>query len=181
MISLKPRQYNSMELQIFKTKILPAKDKLYRIAFNMMRSVADAEDIIQDVMVKLWERRGQWDEFQNIEAFAVTITKNLCLDKLKAKRRRGHFDIQDMELDSGAVSPYQKMELTDSAIKMINAFDRLPDQQKLLVTLRDIEGFSYEEIAAQTGLEINNIRVGISRARKRAKEEYLKVADYEQQ
>lgn len=62
----------------------------------MMRSVADAEDIVQDVMVKLWDRRTQWDEFQNIEAFAVTITKNLCLDRLKSKRMKGHFDIQAM-------------------------------------------------------------------------------------
>jgi RNA polymerase sigma-70 factor (ECF subfamily) len=179
MKSIKSRHYNSMELQIFKSRILPSKDKLFRIAFNMMRSVADAEDIVQDVMVKLWDRRTQWDEFQNIEAFAVTITKNLCLDRLKSKRMKGHFDIQAMELDSGGVSPYQKVEFEDSASNMMKVFDQLPDQQRLLVTLRDIEGFSYEEIALQTGLEINNIRVGISRARKRAKEEFLKVEDYE--
>lgn len=82
-------------------------------------------------------------------------------------------------MDSGGVSPYQKVEFEDSASNMMKVFDQLPDQQRLLVTLRDIEGFSYEEIALQTGLEINNIRVGISRARKRAKEEFLKVEDYE--
>jgi len=64
---------------------------------------------------------------------------------------------------------------------MVRVFEQLPDQQRLLITLRDVEGYSYEEIAAQTGLEVNNIRVGISRARKKAKEDYLKIANYEKQ
>ncbi|KYG79830.1 RNA polymerase subunit sigma-24 [Roseivirga seohaensis] len=170
-----------MELQTFKSQVLPVKDKLFRIALNMMRSVEEAEDILQDVMVKLWDKRAQWGEYRNLEAFAVTITKNLCLDRLKSKRMKGHFDIQEMELDSGTVSPYQRIELDDSVKTMVRVFEQLPDQQRLLITLRDVEGYSYEEIAEQTGLEVNNIRVGISRARKKAKEDYLKIANYEQQ
>jgi RNA polymerase sigma-70 factor (ECF subfamily) len=167
-----------MELQHFKSTILPIKDRLYRIAFNMVRSVEEAEDILQDAMVKLWNNRENWSEYRNMEAYAITVTKNLCLDKLKSKKVRGDYDVQQMQLDSGVSSPYQKLEISDSVNAMKAVLLGLPDQQRLLITLRDVEGYSYDEIAEQTGMDINNIRVGISRARKRAKEEYLKIMSY---
>lgn len=169
-----------MELQAFKSKVLPIKDKLFRIALSLVHSVEEAEDILQDVMVKLWDKRSQWEEYRSLEAFAVTITKNLCLDKLKSKKHKGHLDVQEMEIDSGFLSPYKRIELDDSVKTMVKVFQNLPEQQRLLLTLRDVEGYSYEEIAEQTGLEINNIRVGISRARKKAREDFLRIADYEQ-
>lgn len=168
-----------MELQEFKSKVLPVKDRLYRIAFNMLRSVPEAEDILQDAMVKLWSKRTQLDEYRSVEALAVTITKNLCLDRLKSKKHKNQLDVQEMELDSGFITPYKKVELSDSMKIMTRAFEALPDQQRLLISLRDVEGFSYEEISEQTGLEINNIRVGLSRARKKARELYLKIENYE--
>lgn len=170
-----------MELQEFKTKVLPLKDRLYRIAIHMLKSVEEAEDALQDVMVRLWDKRDQLKEYRSVEAFAVTVTKNRCLDKLKSKKHKLHLDVQELEMDSGFESPYKKLELSESMKVMVRAFQELPEQQRLLITLRDLEGFSYEEIAEQTGLQINNIRVGLSRARKAAREAYLKVADYEQQ
>lgn len=168
-----------MELQEFKTKVLPVKDRLYRIALNMLRSVHEAEDTLQDVMVKLWDKRQQLDAYRSVEALAVTITKNHCLDKLKSKKHKNQLDVQEMELDSGFTTPYRKVELSDSMRVMERAFQSLPDQQRLLISLRDVEGYSYEEIAEQTGLEVNNIRVGLSRARKKARELYLKIENYE--
>ncbi len=168
-----------MELQEFKIKVLPVKDRLYRIALNMLRSVHEAEDTLQDVMVKLWDKRQQLDAYRSVEALAVTITKNHCLDKLKSKKHKNQLDVQEMELDSGFTTPYRKVELSDSMKVMERAFQSLPDQQRLLITLRDVEGYSYEEIAEQTGLEVNNIRVGLSRARKKARELYLKIENYE--
>lgn len=168
-----------MELQEFKIKVLPVKDRLYRIALNMLRSVHEAEDTLQDVMVKLWDKRQQLDAYRSVEALAVTITKNHCLDKLKSKKHKNQLDVQEMELDSGFATPYKEVELRDSMKVMQRAFQSLPDQQRLLISLRDVEGYSYEEIAVQTGLEVNNIRVGLSRARKKAREFYLKVENYE--
>lgn len=168
-----------MELQEFKSKVLPVKDRLYRIALHMLRSVPEAEDTLQDAMVKLWDKRQQLDEYRSIEALAVTVTKNLCLDRLKSKKHKNQLDVQEMELDSGFITPYKKVELSDSVSIMTRAFEALPDQQRLLISLRDIEGYSYQEISEQTGLEINNIRVGLSRARKKARELYLKIENYE--
>ena len=168
-----------MELQEFKIKVLPVKDRLYRIAVGMLRSVEEAEDILQDAMVKLWDKREKLDEYRSVEALAVTITKNMCLDRIKSKKHKNQLDIQEMELDSGFMTPYKSVELEDSMVKMNAVFETLPAQQRLLINLRDVEGFSYEEISEQTGLEVNNIRVGLSRARKKAREAYLKIEDYE--
>ena len=164
-----------MELQEFKSKVLPLKDRLYRTAFFLLKSVEETEDVLQDVMVKMWERKDQLDKYQSIEAFAVTVTKNACLDRLKSKKHKNNFDINDFDFDSKAISPQVKMEQKQSYGVMLQAFDRLPEQQRLLVTLRDIEGYSYEEIAEITALQINNIRVGLSRARKAARQHYLEM------
>ena len=107
------------------------------------------------------------------------ILKGLLNELYKNKKHKNQLDIQNMELDSGFVTPYKKVELSDSMKVMTRAFQALPDQQRLLISLRDIEGYSYEEISEQTGLEINNIRVGLSRARKKARELYLKIENYE--
>ncbi|WP_255399308.1 RNA polymerase sigma factor [Roseivirga sp. 4D4] len=155
------------------------KDRLFRIALGMLKSVEEAEDTLQDVMVKLWNKREQLSIYSSIEAFAVTITKNQCLDKLKSKKHKNQMDIQNMELDSGFLNPYKSLELSESMQVMMNAFQGLPEQQRMLVLLRDVEGFSFEEIAEQTGLQVNNIRVGLSRARKAARAAYLKVSNYE--
>ena len=170
-----------MELREFKSKVLPVRDRLYRLALHMLRSVPEAEDTLQDAMVKLWDKREQLDSYRSVEALAVTITKNLCLDRLKSKKHKNQLDVQEMELDSGFITPYKRVELSDSVKIMNRAFQALPDQQRLLISLRDVEGFSYEEISEQTGLEINNIRVGLSRARKKARELYLKIENYEVQ
>lgn len=168
-----------MELQAFKSKVLPLKDRLYRIALGMLKSVPEAEDALQDIMLKLWNKRERLSEYKSIEALSVTITKNHCLDKIKAQKHRFDLDVQELQVADKNVSPDRHLELKENMSVMLDAFSRLPEQQRLLIMLRDVEGNSYEEIAEQTGLEINNIRVGLSRARKNAREEYLKVNTYE--
>lgn len=170
-----------MELQDFKNKVLPLKDRLYRLALHLLKSPHEAEDTLQDVMVKLWDKRKQLNEYRSVEAFAVTITKNLCFDRLKSKKHKYHLDVQELEVDSGKDDPFREIELSDSMKVMIEAFHSLPEQQRILITLREVEGYSYEELAEQTGLKINNIRVALSRARKTVREIYLKVNDYERQ
>lgn len=164
-----------MELQDFKSKVWPLRDRLHRTAFFLLKSMEETEDVLQDVMVKLWEKRAQLGGYQSIEAFAVTVTKNACLDRLKSKKHKYNFDISDFDFDSKGVSPHAQIEQKESFGVMLQAFDRLPEQQRLLVTLRDVEGYSYDEIAQVTKLQVNNIRVGLSRARKAARKHYLEM------
>ncbi|GAB3957976.1 sigma-70 family RNA polymerase sigma factor [Spirosoma harenae] len=170
-----------MDLQAFKQRILPVQGRLFRVAQLFLRNREEAEDALQDVLLRLWTNRQQLEGYQSVEALAVQITKNLCLDKLKAHSRQ---KIADDEaalsgIQAEDASPYRQVEAADSNELMHMLIDELPDQQKLILHLRDVEEYSFEEIEGVTGLSVNNIRVILSRARQRLRENYLKVNDYE--
>jgi RNA polymerase sigma factor (sigma-70 family) len=168
-----------MDLLTFKQKVLPVKDKLLRLAKAMLRHHEDAEDTIQEAFLKLWTNQHKLASCNSVEAFAMTVTKNLCLDKLKAKTPRHLADVTEMELDSGYKTPHQSYELSNSAELMCRLVDQLPEQQRLILHLRDVEGYPFEEIEQITKLPLNTIRVTLSRARKQVRERYLKIEKYE--
>jgi RNA polymerase sigma-70 factor (ECF subfamily) len=116
-----------------------------------------------------------------VEALGVTMTKNLCLDKLRSYKNRKQNDeeVETLTLHSGSPDPAQETELTESLKTIHTIFETLPEQQKLINHLRDVEQYEYEEISDMTGLAVNNIRVNLSRARKAVREEYLKHQNYE--
>ncbi len=159
--------------------MLPAKQKLYRLAVFMLRDKEEAEDILQDVFLKLWTNRHKLHAYTSVEAFAMTVTKNLCLDKLKASKRKHMVDVTGLDVGSGEATPYQSTELADSVSKVQNLLAGLPEQQKLILHLRDVEGCSYEEMEQITDLTVNNIRVILSRARKSIRDSFLKLENYE--
>lgn len=169
-----------MDLHAFKQQILPVQGRLFRLAQLFLRNREEAEDTTQDVLLRLWTNRQQLETYQSVEALAVQMTKNSCLDKLKAHARQKTTDgpgLPDVQADD--VSPYQRVEFADSAGLMHRLIDDLPDQQKLILHLRDVEEYSFEEIEQVTGLTINNIRVILSRARQRLRDSYTKTNDYE--
>ncbi|MEZ0485220.1 RNA polymerase sigma factor [Fibrella aquatica] len=169
-----------MDLHAFKQRILPVQNRLFRLATMFLRNREDAEDALQDVMLRLWSNRQQLDTYQSVEALAVQITKNLCLDRLKSHARQKPVDDADLgNVPADHLSPYRQTELTDSASQMRRLIDELPEAQKLVLHLRDVEEYSFEEIEQVTGLSINTIRVTLSRARQRVREGYLKVNNYE--
>jgi RNA polymerase sigma-70 factor (ECF subfamily) len=168
-----------MDLQAFKTKVLPTKDRLFRLAKLFLRNREEAEDTMQEVMLRLWTNRQSLDSYHSVEALAVRMTRNLCLDKLKSQKRKPMVDASVLEANADSTNPYQKTELLDSLGLVQRLFNELPEQQKLVLHLRDVEDYSFEKIEQVTGLSINNIRVILSRARKNVRENYLKVNDYE--
>ncbi|MBD2753627.1 RNA polymerase sigma factor [Spirosoma validum] len=169
-----------MDLQAFKQRILPVQGRLFRLAQLFLRNREEAEDALQDVLLRLWTNRQQLDAYHSVEALAVQMTKNLCLDKLKAhNKRKMSDDAELLGVQSDGVSPYQQVEFADSADLIRNLIDTMPDQQKLILHLRDVEEYSFEEIEQITGLSVNNIRVILSRARQRLRDNYVKANDYE--
>jgi RNA polymerase sigma-70 factor (ECF subfamily) len=168
-----------MDLQEFKTKVLPAKQKLYRLALFLLHDKEEAEDTLQDVFLKLWTQKDKLHAYNSIEALAMSIAKNLCLDKLKSRKRKQMVDVAGMDLSSADATPYQHSELTDSMSKVQLLLTTLPEQQKLVLHLRDVEGYSFEEIEQITNLTVNNLRVILSRARKSVRDGYLKLENYE--
>jgi RNA polymerase sigma factor (sigma-70 family) len=169
-----------MDLQAFNQRILPVQGRLFRLAQMFLRNREEAEDAIQDVFLRLWVNRQQLETYQSIEALAVQMTKNVCLDRLKSHHKtKTSGDTDMLSVQSDGVSPYRQVENTDSAGLIHKLIGELPEQQKLVLHLRDVEEYSLEEIEQVTGLSNANIRVILSRARQKLRDNYLKANDYE--
>lgn len=170
-----------MTKQEFKKLILPSRDKFFRVALTLLGNRQEAEDTLQDTFLKLWNMRNRLSEYSSVEALGVTMTKNLCVDKLRSykHRKQNVEEVETLAVQTGLPDPGETTELNDS-LRMIHAiFKTLPEQQKLIIHLRDVEQYSYEEIETMTGLTVNTIRVNLSRARKIVRAEYLKHQNYE--
>lgn len=162
----------------FKIQVLPMKNKLFRLSVRMLGSVEEAEDTVQDSMVKLWTKREELINYSSIEAFAMTVTKNICLDRIRSKSFQTErlTDKQVSVLRDDQVDMMEKLDFTGFVRRII---DDLPEQQKAIMHMRDIEGLEYEQIAEVLGLNINAIRVNLSRARKKVRDTILKIQGYE--
>lgn len=170
-----------MTKQEFKNLVLPSRDKFFRVALSLLGNRQEAEDTLQDAFLKLWNMRSRLSEYDSVEGLGMTMTKNLCLDKLRSYKNRKQNDeeVGTLTLHSGNPDPAQETELNESLKTIHSIFETLPDQQKLIIHLRDVEHYEYEEISEMTGLTVNNIRVNLSRARKTVREEYVKHQNYE--
>ena len=155
----------------------PFKDKLFRVAKRLLVSTEEAEDATQEVLVKLWNRNETLDEYKSVEAVAMTMTKNYCLDQLKAKRtsnmRIVHNNFSDRE-----AGVQQKVEDNDTWNWVEKIMNDLPQQQKLIVQMRDIEEMEFEEISKVLEMNEQAIRTALSRARKTIREKMIKTHHY---
>jgi len=144
----------------------------------MLSDHEEAQDTVQEVFLRLWSKREKLDEYRSIEAFAMIITKNLCLDKLKSSRSR-NIELKDQLETPGSITPYDHTEKTDMKNKAINIINTLPEQQKMVIQMRDVEGLDYDEIAEVMEMSLNNVRVNLSRARKKVRDILIKAQNYE--
>ena len=160
-----------MKSSEFKLLVMPYSSRLYRMAFRLMNSREEAEDIVQEVYVKLWGMRNGLDKYNSIEALCIRITRNLCLDHLR--RRKVNHDAMKAEQykqNSHPETPSENLEKKEDAELVHALIAALPEPQRSLVHLRHLEGKEYEEIAEMVNMNVNAIRVSISRARKQMRE-----------
>ncbi|MEN8118323.1 MAG: sigma-70 family RNA polymerase sigma factor [Bacteroidota bacterium] len=159
----------------FKTSVLPVSKKLLRFATYFLKDEELARDVVQDVFLKLWQRRETLSEIENIEAFAMRMTRNRCLDIIRANKVVPIDAETERKLKEQTVDVHLKVEISESAKQIKQLINKLPDLQRKVMQLRDIEQLSYEEIAEATDLKVNAIRVNLSRARKKVRDEFLKI------
>lgn len=167
-----------MTIENFKSEVLPIRNKLYRLAVRFLNNSAEAEDTVQEVFIRLWSKKEKLAEYRSIEAFAMVITKNLCLDKIKSIRNQT-IEIEKANLQMNDNNPYNQVDMKDTVSKIHEIIANLPEQQKLIIHLRDIENCDFDEIAEITQLNLNTIRVNLSRARKKVRDTLLKIQNYE--
>ena len=157
--------------------VMPFKDKLFRLAKRLLVSREEAEDATQEVLLKLWKNKTKIQEYKNVEAFSMTMTKNFCLDKLKSKQSQNlklvHSNYQDNN-----VSLQKQLELSDSVNWVAKIMEDLPEQQKLVIQLRDIEQYDFDEIGKMLDMNNTAVRVTLSRARKTIREKLTKTHNY---
>jgi RNA polymerase sigma factor (sigma-70 family) len=157
--------------------IQPFKDKMFRLAKRLLISAEEAEDATQEVLVKLWNKKESIQELKSVEAMAMTITKNYCLDQLKSKRATNlkivHSNYRDSE--SGV---YQKTEDKNTWSWVEKLINELPENQRIVIQMRDIEGYEFEEIAEILQINEATVRVTLSRARKIIREKMTNTHNY---
>ena len=163
----------------FRNDILPLKDKLYRLALRITLNARDAEDIVQDTLIKVWNRRERWDELDSIEAFSLTVCRNLALDSIK---RKGHNNpsIEDAHADRPdlTANPYEEMLHNDRVKLVRDIINALPEKQKTSMQLREFEGKSYREIAQIMEITEEQVKINIFRARQAIKQKFKNADDY---
>lgn len=162
----------------FRNDILPLKDKLYRLALRITCNTAEAEDIVQDTLIRVWNKRDEWGMLQSIEAYCLTVCKNLSLDRREKK------EVQHVTLDESlhnrpdSSTPYDRLAAREGLGLLQDLLEELPQTQQDIVQLREIEGKSYKEIAASLNLSEEQVKVYLFRARQRIKQKYTEIQGY---
>jgi len=162
-----------MSQELFKAEILPIRERLLHIAQRILVEEQEAEDAVQEVLLKLWHMRDSLDSYESPAAYATTVTKNHCLDRLKVKNRQESLD-DTYSTRAGNDNPYLQLERKNTEEVLQKIIENLPPLQQAIIRMKDMEEYEVEEIAEITGTNIEAVRVNLSRARKRVREEYIK-------
>lgn len=162
-----------MELEKFKSDVVPLRNKLQNVAKNMLANEVDAEDAVQETFLRLWNQRSQLSNHPNVGGFAMQTLKNICIDKLRAERH--NISLDGISIAGNSITPYTFTEQQDSVLIIRNIIDSLPETQRHIITLRDVDGYELGEIAAIIGSEESTVRVNLSRARKAVRDKFLSM------
>jgi RNA polymerase sigma factor (sigma-70 family) len=157
--------------------VMPFKDKVFRLAKRLLVSKEEAEDATQEILMKLWKNQAKIEDYNNVEAFSMTMTKNFCLDRLKSKQAQ-NLKIVHSNYQDNNTSLQKQIEANDSVDWVSKIIETLPEQQKIVLQLRDIEQYEFEEIAEMLEMNQTAIRVALSRARKSIREKLTSTHKY---
>lgn len=155
-----------MKLDTFKSDILPIKDKLFRVALRITGNPPEAEDVVQETFIKLWEQRRELQSIQNLEAWCMQMTKNRAIDKRRLRFNQSEGLEVAYGLQSQEQTPDQQAERSDEMAQVKRLMQDLPDKQRMTMQLRDIDGLSYQEISDTLDIPLNQVKTNIFRARK---------------
>ena len=165
----------------FRNDILPLKNELYRLALRITLNPAEAEDIVQETMIKVWNKREQWNDIESIEAFCLTICRNISLDKMR-KMENQNQSLEESEHDapdqSYSSNPEEQAMQQDKLMLIRRLINALPEKQRSAMQLRDFEGKSYKEIAQIMDISEEQVKINIFRARQTIRQKFLETEEY---
>ena len=163
-----------MNQETFKNTVFVLKDEMYRFAKRFLVSSDEAQDLVQDLMMKFWQKKDELAGL-NIKSYALKCVKNECLNKLKHETVKQNF--ADYQINR---SELYKMEVNNLKEKIINFINELPEKQKMVIHLKDVEEYEVSEISEVLEMEENAVRVNLMRARQKVKEQITQLMNYEQ-
>ena len=163
-----------MNITDFKNTISPIKNKLFRFALRIVNDPAEAEDVVQEVFIKLWKYLEKGEQIDNAEAWCMRAVRNQAIDKLRSKHKRVEALDSKYDQKDKSASPFQLAAMKDTFKHIKNMIDQLPEKQKLVMHLRDIEGHTYQEIADALSLPLGQVKVNLFRARQTIRAKLLK-------
>jgi RNA polymerase sigma-70 factor (ECF subfamily) len=167
-----------MQIERFKTDIISHRQTLFLAALKWLKQEEDAEDAVQETLLRLWNIREQLDSVSNPAAFAMQITKNICFDRLRTQKENTEAD--DFYLGANHETPYLETERKDSVMLVKEIIAHLPELQQIIIRMRDIEGYELQEIADITETQISAVTVNLSRARKKVRDVFSEMMTYKQ-
>ena len=171
-----------MKTVSFRNDVLPLKNELFRLALRITLNEAEAEDVVQETMIKVWNRRAEWGALESVEAYCLTVCRHLALDKAKRAGNRseslaGQPGAEPAD-DSFSADPERAMVLSDTMAIVRRLMDTLPEKQRSVMQLRDIEGKSYKDIAEVMNISQDQVKVTLFRARQAIRQKYIKTERY---
>lgn len=162
----------------FRKDILPLKDKLFRLAYRITFNRQEAEDIVQDTMLRVWSKRGELGEVESVEAYCTVVAKNLAIDRSQKKETQNLWLDPETKAMPVATDPYDRL-VKDERMKIIHELiDKLPEKQRIIIRLRDIEEKSYKEIAEALNVTEEQVKVNLYRARQKIRAGYTEIEEY---
>jgi RNA polymerase sigma factor (sigma-70 family) len=168
-----------MDLESFESRVLPTKNKLFRFALRFLGNEEEAKDIVQEVFIKVWNGRQGMKDVKNWEAWCMRITRNLSLDRIRSLNRNGTQPMEETyDLHHEALTPHESTEIRESMRKISQMIAALPEKQRQVIHLRDVEGYSYQEICEILDLDMSQVKVNLFRARNAVREKMTKIDAY---
>ncbi|HYQ59205.1 MAG TPA: RNA polymerase sigma factor [Draconibacterium sp.] len=147
----------------FEKLILQQKDKLFRVAFSILKDSNDAQDAVQEVVLKLWKNRRLLDNAKNLESYCLNAVKNHCFDVLRKQKHHQYYLLANVH-ESQEETRFETIDLVE---RLKQELHQLPDQQRMAIELKDFQGLEYEEVSEIMEQSTNTIRVHVSRGRKK--------------
>ena len=156
---------------MFDKKILPLSDSLYRMARSILQDADEAHDAVQDLLMNLWEKRNELADVEDLNAFVFRSLRNKSLDMIR-RRKNNNGDLDNTVSESN--TPYEQTEQQDMVDRVHFFIEHLPELKQTIIPMRDVEGMEIQEIADITEITPNAVRVNLSRARQKIREQIIK-------
>lgn len=162
----------------FRHDILPLKNKLFRLALRITMDSAEAEDIVQDTMIKVWSHCEELTELESVEAYCLTVCRNLAIDRSRLKGAQTEELTEQNSAQPDASDPYSRF-VQDEQMQIIHRLiNALPEKQRTIIQLRDVEGKSYKEISEILQLSDEQVKINLFRARQKIKQRITEINNY---